>query len=341
MPGVPFLLHAPDGFYSVPVSLAFWCVTAAVLGLAIREANRSLDERAVPTLGVLAAFIFAAQMVNFQVAGGTSGHLLGGVLAAVLLGPWAGSIVMASVIAVQALVFQDGGLVVLGANIFNMGILGTVGGYAVYRALASFARGWRGQLAAAGIAAWSAVEAAAVVTAFQLDLSGTSPLRISLPAMAGVHALIGLGEAAITVAALALIAAVRPDLLRPRERAIAVGSAVAVDGGLRGTLRSPAGWLAGGVILSALVVVLLVPFASSAPDGLDWVAREHGFEAVAKAAPYELLADYSIPGLDGTASTVLAGLVGLALVLILVLGTARLLAGRRASRSARAAPPTT
>lgn len=340
MPAVPFLLHAPDGFFSVPVSLAFWGVTVAVLGLAVREANRGLDERSVPTLGVLGAFIFAAQMVNFQVAGGTSGHLLGGVLAGVLLGPWAGSIVMASVIAVQALVFQDGGLVVLGANIFNMGILGAIGGYAVYRALAALARGWRGQLAAAAIAAWLAVEAAAVVTAFQLHLSGTSPLRIALPAMAGVHALIGLGEAAITVAALALIGAVRPDLLRARERAIAAGSGSTADDRLRGALRSPAGWLAGGVIFAALVVVVLAPFASSLPDGLEWVAREKGFEEAAKAAPYELLADYSVPGLGGAASTVLAGLGGLALVLILVLGTARLLAGRRASRSAGAAPPT-
>lgn len=328
---VPFLLHAPDGFFSVPVSVAFWIVTAAVLGIAVRQANRTLDERAIPTLGVLAAFIFAAQMVNFQVAGGTSGHLLGGVLAAVLLGPWAGSIVMACVIAVQALVFQDGGLVVMGANIFNMGIIGTLGGYALYRAIAGLGRGWRWQLVAAGVAAWFAVEAAAIVTSFQLALSDTSPLNVALPAMAGVHALIGLGEAAITVAALAFIASVRPDLLQARERAIATGQA-APAGGIRAALRSGPTWLAAGIVVSALVVVILAPFASSHPDGLERVAIDKGFEAVAKANPYEILPDYTIPGLDGTASTILSGLIGVVIVLAVALGIARIIAARRAAR---------
>ena len=129
-------LHAPDGFLTVPVALAMWAVTLVVLAVAVRRTNRRMDDRAVPLMGVMAAFIFAAQMFNFQVVGGTSGHLLGGVLAAVLLGPWAATLVMASVIAVQALVFSDGGLVVMGANIFNMGIIGTLGGYAIYRFVA-------------------------------------------------------------------------------------------------------------------------------------------------------------------------------------------------------------
>ena len=119
-----FALHAPDGFLSVGVALLMWLLTIIVLAVSVARAEASLDERAVPLMGVTAAFIFAAQMVNFPVAGGTSGHLLGGVLAAILLGPWVGTLVMASVVAVQALVFQDGGLVVLGANIFNMGIDG-------------------------------------------------------------------------------------------------------------------------------------------------------------------------------------------------------------------------
>ena len=119
----------------VPVSLVMWAITAIVMAIAVRRTNRTMDERAVPLMGVMAAFIFAAQMFNFQVAGGTSGHLLGGVLAAMLLGPWAGTLVMACVIAVQALVFSDGGLVVMGANIFNMGVVGTLGGFAIYLAL--------------------------------------------------------------------------------------------------------------------------------------------------------------------------------------------------------------
>src|SRR5690606_27777706 len=116
-----------------PVSAVFWVLTAGALAISLQRAGRDLDERAVPLMGVMAAFIFAGQMFNFAIPGGTSGHLLGGVLAAVLLGPWAGTVVMACVVAVQALVFQDGGLVVLGVNIFNMGIVGTLGGFWLYR----------------------------------------------------------------------------------------------------------------------------------------------------------------------------------------------------------------
>ena len=167
------MLHAPDGFLSVPVAIAMWVVTIAVLAVAVRKTNQSLDERAVPLLGVMAAFIFAAQMFNFQVIGGTSGHLLGGVLAAVLLGPWAATLVMACVVAVQALIFQDGGLIVLGANIFNMGVIGTLGGYVVYRALARILGGERrGRVPAAAIAAWLAVVTGAVAMALQLATSG-------------------------------------------------------------------------------------------------------------------------------------------------------------------------
>jgi cobalt/nickel transport system permease protein len=211
-------LHAPDGFVSVPIAIAMWVVTAAVVALAVRQTNRHLDERAVPLLGVMAAFIFAAQMFNFPVAAGTSGHLLGGVLAAVLLGPWAGTLVMTAVVAVQALLFQDGGLLIMGANIFNMGIVGTLGGYALYRALAGVLGGEeRARLPAAGIAAWVSVVAGSVAMALQLGASGVVPLNVTLPAMVGVHALIGIGEALITVAALGFIAVTRADLLRLRD----------------------------------------------------------------------------------------------------------------------------
>lgn len=223
MPG----LHSPDRFLSVPVSLAMWAVTIVVLVIAVARTNRDLDEKAVPLMGVMAAFIFAAQMINFPVAGGTSGHLLGGVLAAVLLGPWVGTIVMTAVIAVQALAFSDGGLVVMGANIFNMGIVGTLGGYAIYRAVARLLGGEeRGRLPAAGIAAWAAVVLASVTMSLELALSGTVPLEVALPAMLSVHALIGIGEALITMGALAFIAATRKDLLDLRpDRAAALAAA--------------------------------------------------------------------------------------------------------------------
>jgi cobalt/nickel transport system permease protein len=217
IPAVSFDLHAPDGFLSVPVSLAMWALTVFTLAVAVRRADRSLDERAVPLMGVTAAFVFAAQMINFPVIGGTSGHLLGGVLAAILLGPWAATLVMACVIGVQALIFQDGGLLVMGANIFNMGIVGTLGGYAVFSVLCRVLGGEeRARLPAAALAAWLSVMAGALAMTLQLAASGTTPLALALPAMLGVHALIGIGEAAITVGALSLIRATRPDLLRLR-----------------------------------------------------------------------------------------------------------------------------
>ena len=211
-------LHAPDGFLSVPVALAMWIVAIVVVAVSVQRAGRTFDERAIPLMGVTAAFIFAAQMINFPVAGGTSGHLLGAVLAAILLGPWAGTLVMASVIAVQALLFQDGGLLAMGANIVNMGLVGTIGGYAIYRATAGLLGGEeRSRLPAAAVAAWLAVRAGAAAMSLELVVSGTTTLAVVLPAMLGTHALIGIGEAIITVGALALIQSVRPDLLALRD----------------------------------------------------------------------------------------------------------------------------
>jgi len=218
MPPSVHLLHAPDGFVSVPIAIGMWLVTLVVVAYAVRRTNRHLDERTVPLLGVMAAFIFAAQMFNFPVIGGTSGHLLGGVLAAIMLGPWAATLVMTAVVAVQAILFQDGGLLIMGANIFNMGIVGTLGGYAVYRGVAAVLGGEeRGRLPAAAIAAWVSVVAGALSMALQLGASGVTPLELALPAMLGVHALIGIGEALITVAALAFIGVTRADLFRLRD----------------------------------------------------------------------------------------------------------------------------
>jgi cobalt/nickel transport system permease protein len=213
-----FDLHAPDGFFSVPVALLMWVVAIIVIAVSVQRAGRTFDERAIPLMGVTAAFIFAAQMINFPVLGGTSGHMLGAVLAAVLLGPWAGTLVMASVIGVQALLFQDGGLLALGANIVNMGLVGTIGGYAIYRFAAGLLGGeQRGRLPAAGIAAWAAVMLGALAASLELVASGTTTLAVVLPAMLGTHAVIGIGEALITVGALALIGSVRPDLLQLRD----------------------------------------------------------------------------------------------------------------------------
>lgn len=214
LPQLPIYLHVPDGFLSAPVAAVMYVATAVFLGLAVRQTNRNLRESTAPLMGVLAAFIFAAQMMNFPVAGGTSGHMLGGALAAILLGPWAAIVVMASVVGVQALVFQDGGLAAMGANIFNMGILTAFVGAAVYRGAAALARNNRTVLlGATAVAAWLSVMASAFITSTQLAISDTSPWSVVLPAMMGVHALIGIGEAVISIGAVGLILSVRPDLL--------------------------------------------------------------------------------------------------------------------------------
>jgi cobalt/nickel transport system permease protein len=207
-------MHIPDGFLANEVAVACAVPAVAAVGYGLRRAEVELDDRRVPLLGVTAAFVFAAQMLNFPVAGGTSGHFLGAALAAMLLGPWLASLVLAVVLVAQALLFADGGITALGANVLNMGVLGgvVVGGLtlAARRAL-PITRGALLAVAAGG--AWLAVMAGAAGCAVQLAASGTVPLATALPAMLGVHAVIGAGEAVITVAAVGAVLATRPDLI--------------------------------------------------------------------------------------------------------------------------------
>jgi cobalt/nickel transport system permease protein len=297
-------LHIPDGFLSGAISVVCWVIAIILLGIAVRRTQAELGERQVPLMGIMAAFIFAAQMINFPVAGGTSGHMLGGALAAIALGPWAGMLVMACVIGVQALLFQDGGLLVMGANILNMGLLTSLIGFGLYRSVLGQPLPVR--LVVAGVAAWVSVLAAAFVTSLQLGLSGTSPFELVLPAMLGVHVLIGVGEALITVAALSFIARMRPDLLDTKV--------AAERGGLA--------WAAVGLVV-ALAVVFLSPLASADPDGLEKVAEDSGF--LDRGLPNTLgpLPDYTVPFLGETSiSTIVAGLIGA----LVVAGVAYLLA---------------
>ena len=166
-------------------------------------------------MGVTAAFIFAAQMLNFPVAGGTSGHFLGAVFSSVLLGPWAGLIIMAIVLLVQCFGFADGGLTAIGSNVFNMGVVGALGGYGIFSLLYTlFRKSRKGFLIALAISAWFSIVLGSVAVAIELTISGTSPFLITLPAMAGIHAIIGVGEAIITTTAVSLILKTRPDLVR-------------------------------------------------------------------------------------------------------------------------------
>ncbi len=205
-------MHIPDGFLDPKTWATMDVVSAGALAYAFYRVKDEIPEEKVPLLGVLAAFIFAAQMLNFPVAGGTSGHLIGGLLAAVLLGPWAGSIVITAVLIIQCLIFQDGGLTALGANVFNMAIIGSIGAYYIYKAVLKVL-GEKSFFLSVAVAAWASVFLAATACAFELAFSGTIPLNVVLPAMAGIHTLIGIGEALITVAVVSLVKATRPDLI--------------------------------------------------------------------------------------------------------------------------------
>ena len=214
-------MHIPDGFLSPEVAAVCAVPAAGAVAYGLRRANRELDERRVPLLGVTAAFVFAAQMLNFPVAGGTSGHFLGAALAAILLGPWLAGLVLSVVLVVQSFVFADGGITALGANVLNMGVIGAlvVGGLMV--AAQRFLPNRRVVLlAVAGTGAWLAVVAGAAATAVELAISGTVPLGTVLPAMLGVHAVIAIGEAVVTVAAVSAVLATRPDLLGVEHQSV-------------------------------------------------------------------------------------------------------------------------
>jgi cobalt/nickel transport system permease protein len=206
-------MHIPDGFLSPAIVATTYVVSVGGIGAAVRIANKKLGEKHIPLMGVLAAFIFAAQMLNFPVVGGTSGHIIGVALVAILLGPWSAVIIMSAVLIAQSLIFQDGGLLALGANIFNMGIIGGFGAYNIYR-LFNLLLSERGRYISGFIAAWGSVVLASAACAFELAISGTSPLGTVLPAMTGIHVLIGIGEGLITVAVLKVLATSRVDLLK-------------------------------------------------------------------------------------------------------------------------------
>nr|WP_225938714.1 cobalt transporter CbiM [Kovacikia minuta] len=224
----PYLaLHIPDGFLSFPVLAVTWIISLALIAISLNRAQAEYKDRTVPLMGVCAAFIFAAQMINFPIPGGTSGHLLGGTLAGVLLGPWAGTLVMTAVFIVQSVVFQDGGITALGANIFNMGLIGTFGGYYLFRAIrGAIGRDkLSGMVVGSAVAAWVSVVVAAAFCAFQLAISGTVPLAVALAAMVGWHVLIGIGEALITVVTVIYVWRTRPDLFyRPPRRELTTTS---------------------------------------------------------------------------------------------------------------------
>ena len=209
-------MHIPDGFINAGTSLAAGAVAAGGIGISLRRSAQALEERQAPLAGLVSAFVFAAQMLNFPVAAGTSGHLLGGVLATVLVGPWAGAVCIAVVLFIQALLFADGGLSALGLNILNMSLLGGLGGYLVFLGIRRvLPRTKSGVVAASAVAAGLSVVLAALGFVVEFALGGTADvsLRAVLAAMVGVNVLIGIGEAVITGMTVSAVLASRPDLV--------------------------------------------------------------------------------------------------------------------------------
>ncbi len=308
-------MHIPDGFLSTLVSVILWVVSAISVAYALRRVGKDLGERQVPQMGVLAAAIFAGQMLNFSVTGGTSGHLLGAALVTILLGPWAAIIVLTSVVSIQALIFQDGGLLSLGANLFNMAIIGVTVSYFVYSSVEKLARGRSWGIYVGGFAAaWLSIVVAALSAALQLALSGTSPANIAIPAMGGIHMLIGIGEGLITIGGLAFLYRARGDLFRTTSTAPKGGRLV---------------WIFG--LGFALVLAVASPLASTHPDGLIWVAGQKGFLEAARAPLYKIIPDYIFPGISNkTLATVVAAILGTLLVFGVALGVATLRKNKKA-----------
>ncbi|MDD5258858.1 MAG: energy-coupling factor ABC transporter permease [bacterium] len=206
-------MHIPDGFLAPNAWVPTWAIAIGWISYCLKKTRSILNDKTIPLMGVMSAFIFAAQMVNFPIAGGTSGHLLGGVLAGVLLGPYTGSLVIAVVLSAQCLIFQDGGITALGANIVNMSLIGTGGGYLIYKLINSIWSGPAGKKIGVVTASWFSVLLAATACSLELAFSGTIPLKVVLAAMVGVHAVIGVGEAIITFLVWSYVMKVRADLL--------------------------------------------------------------------------------------------------------------------------------
>jgi cobalt/nickel transport system permease protein len=303
-------MHIPDGFLSAPVATTTWVLAGAGIAAALRAEKR--DPAPVPAgiLGSLAAFVFAAQMVNIPVAPGTSGHLVGATLAAMLVGPWRAMIAMTAVLAIQAVFFQDGGLTAFGANLLDMGVAGSFVGFSVAALVARAVRGLRGYAVGAVVGAFAATLTGAVLTSLWLSLSGLYPLRGILPLMLTTHSAIGLLEAGLTGSILATVLRWRPDLVAGPTGA--------------GNLRRPTAITIGLTGLALLIAAFLAPFASRLPDGLERTAADLGFSGrAAPLLPAALEGSALFSGRLAPFVPVLAGLVGTLLVSALAWAAAR------------------
>lgn len=338
-------MHVPDGFINPPVSAVAGVVAAGAVAVSLKGARRELDEKTAPLAGLVAAFIFAVQMLNFPVAAGTSGHLLGGALAAILVGPYTGILCVSVVLLMQGILFADGGLTALGVNILDMGIVTTVVAYALFRGLTGLLpRTRRSMTAASFVAALVSVPAAACAFTLMYWIGGTTDIPIGkvFTAMVGVHVLIGIGEAAITALTVGAVIAVRPDLVHG-ARGLTAPLKLRIDGELvdaparepvaaAPAARSNRGLWATGLVTALVLAGFVSFYASANPDGLEKVATDQGIDKKAEdhAAKDSPLADYGVKDIsDARISGGLAGVIGVGATLVVGSGAFYVVTRRR------------
>ena len=325
-------MHAPDGFLEPSVAAITAVVSLTVVALSIRAAGRELGDRQVPLAGLTAAFVFAAQMFNFPVASGTSGHLLGGALAAILLGPWVGCLVTSVVVVVQALLFADGGLTALGYNVLNMAIVPAFGGWALYWAFRKLLpANSSGVVGATALASGGSVVLSAMAFSIEWLFGASAPVPFDtvFVAMVGVHALIGIGEAVISSLIVAAVLASRPDLVAGARDL----TAEQLTDRPKVAART---FVIGGVLTTVVIAVVISQFASSNPDGLERVATDTGFAESGRDHDLDgsIFADYATRGIDNESlSLAVAGLTGVALTLLVGYGIVTASRHTRLSRS--------
>ncbi len=302
-------MHIPDGYINLATSAGAGVVAAGGLGAALKVSGGDLGDKHIPLAGLTAAFVFALQMLNFPVAVGVSGHLLGGALAAILLGPALGIVVVAVVVMVQALLFADGGVTALGLNVVNMAIVTALGGWVIFRGLLRvFPRNTAVAVAATMVASWVSLLASSTAFVVEYSLGGQGGISVGtvFSAMTGVHALIGIGEGLISGVLIGAVLAVRPDLVR--------GTA---DLKLTATTTAPSrktvgGFVVGGIGAALALVLLVAPLADPDPDGLERMAQDTGLSATAEGPPLPgPLAGYGVKGVDNQRTgTVISGAIG-------------------------------
>jgi cobalt/nickel transport system permease protein len=303
-------MHIPDGFLNGATSAGTAVIAAGGLGLSVRRAGAYLQDNRIALTGLVAAFVFALQMLNFPVVAGTSGHLLGGALAVILVGPWLGITAVSVVVIIQALLFADGGITALGSNVLNMAIVTGAVGWSLFRVMTRLLpKSWVSVLVSTFTAALVSVAASSIAFVIEYGVGGrgNAELGTVFTAMVGIHFLIGIGEGLISAAIVVAVGASRPELIAGLEgTGIGAQEAKPIRAGIWGFAVS-------GVVVAALLVLVAAPLASNEPDGLERVATDQGIieSAEEHALAGSPLADYEVEGVEDEATgTRVAGIVG-------------------------------